>query len=105
MKSENKYFKNIQKIKFEGRDSKNPLAFKWYDENRIVAGKTLKEHLRFATAYWHTFNNTGADPFGPERKHLSGIKAKTQSRERKLKWMLLLSLCPNWEYHIIVFMM
>lgn len=59
------YFKNIEKIKFEGRESDNPLAFKWYDENRSVAGKTLKEHLRFAVAYWHTFNNTGADPFGP----------------------------------------
>ena len=59
------FFKNIDKIKFEGRDSKNPFAFKWYDENRMVAGKSLKEHLRFATAYWHTFNNTGADPFGP----------------------------------------
>ncbi|MCK0160355.1 xylose isomerase [Allomuricauda sp. F6463D] len=65
MKSENKYFKNIQKVEFEDKDSKNPLAFKWYDENRVVAGKSLKEHLRFATAYWHTFNNTGADPFGP----------------------------------------
>ena len=59
------YFKNINKIKYEGRDSKNPMAFKWYDENRKIGGKTLKEHLRFATAYWHTFNNTGADPFGP----------------------------------------
>lgn len=62
---EEKFFKNIDKIAFEGRESKNPLAFKWYDENRMVAGKSLKEHLRFATAYWHTFNNTGSDPFGP----------------------------------------
>ena len=65
MSSENKFFKNIDTIKFEGKDSKNPFAFKYYDENRNIAGKTLKEHLRFATAYWHTFNNTGADPFGP----------------------------------------
>ena len=62
---ESKFFKNIDQIKFEGRESDNPLAFKWYDENKVVAGKTLKEHLRFATAYWHTFNNTGSDPFGP----------------------------------------
>ncbi len=61
----NKYFKNIEKIKFEGRESDNPMAFKYYDENRKVGNKTLKEHLRFATAYWHTFNNTGSDPFGP----------------------------------------
>jgi len=58
------YFKNIDSIKFEGRESTNPLAFKWYDENRIVAGKTLKEHLRFSMAYWHTLCNIGGDPFG-----------------------------------------
>ncbi|MGB8703707.1 MAG: xylose isomerase, partial [Gillisia sp.] len=58
------YFKNIDRIKFEGRESDNPLAFKWYDENREVAGKTLKEHLRFAMAYWHTMVNRGGDPFG-----------------------------------------
>ncbi len=58
------YFKGIDKIKFEGPDSKNPLAFKWYDENKVVAGKTMKEHLRFAVAYWHTFCGDGGDPFG-----------------------------------------
>lgn len=58
------YFKNIDTIRFEGRESDNPLAFKWYDENRVVAGKTLKEHLRFSMAYWHTLCNTGGDPFG-----------------------------------------
>ncbi len=58
------FFKNIDTIKFEGRESDNPLAFKWYDENRVVAGKTLKEHLRFAMAYWHTLCNGGDDPFG-----------------------------------------
>ena len=61
---ESKFFKNVGKIEFEGRESTNPLAYKWYDENKMVAGKTLKEHLRFAMAYWHTLNNTGADPFG-----------------------------------------
>ncbi|GLB51867.1 xylose isomerase [Neptunitalea chrysea] len=58
------FFKNTDKIAFEGIESDNPLAFKWYDENRIVRGKTLKEHLRFAMAYWHTLNNKGGDPFG-----------------------------------------
>ncbi|MEZ4904013.1 MAG: xylose isomerase [Spirosomataceae bacterium] len=62
------YFKGISKIQFEGRDSDNPLAFKWYDENRVVGDKTMKEHLRFAVAYWHTFCGTGADPFGPGTK-------------------------------------
>ncbi len=59
------YFKGISQVKYEGPDSRNPLAFKWYDENKVVAGKTLKEHLRFAVAYWHTFCGTGEDPFGP----------------------------------------
>ena len=63
------YFKGIDKIQYEGMDSKNPLAFKWYDENRVVAGKTMKEHLRFAIAYWHTLCGTGNDPFGPGTKN------------------------------------
>lgn len=65
LKGNKEYFKGINQIKFEGPESKNPLAFKWYDENRVVAGKTMKEHLRFAVAYWHTFCGTGEDPFGP----------------------------------------
>ena len=62
------YFKGIDKIEYEGKESKNPLAFKWYDENRVVGDKTMKEHLRFAVAYWHTFCGTGGDPFGPGTK-------------------------------------
>ncbi|TCN53717.1 xylose isomerase [Flavobacterium circumlabens] len=68
------YFKNIDTIKFEGRESDNPLAFKWYDENRVVAGKTLKEHLRFSMAYWHTLCNTGGDPFGASTETFSWDK-------------------------------
>ncbi|MGV3587067.1 MAG: xylose isomerase [Adhaeribacter sp.] len=59
------YFPGIDQIKFEGRESNNPLAFKYYDENRVVGGKTLKDHFRFSVAYWHTFTGTGGDPFGP----------------------------------------
>jgi xylose isomerase len=58
------YFPKIKKIKYEGPDSKNPLSFKWYDENEIVAGKTMKDHLRFSVVYWHTFRNPLSDPFG-----------------------------------------
>ena len=65
---EKEYFKGIDKINFEGKESNNPLAFKFYDENKVVAGKTMKEHFRFAVAYWHTFCGTGADPFGPGTK-------------------------------------
>lgn len=63
------FFKGIPQIKYEGRDTNNPLAFRWYDENRVVAGKTMKEYLRFACAYWHSFCGSGADPFG-EPTHL-----------------------------------
>jgi xylose isomerase len=62
------YFKGIGKIKYEGKESTNPLAFKFYDENKVVAGKTMKEHLRFAMAYWHTLCGSGADPFGAATK-------------------------------------
>ncbi|NLK87917.1 MAG: xylose isomerase [Clostridiaceae bacterium] len=57
------FFKNIQNIKYEGKGSDNPLAFKFYNADEVVAGKTMKEHLRFAVAYWHTFQATGTDPF------------------------------------------
>lgn len=58
------FFKGIGAISFEGEKSTNPLAYRWYDAERIVAGKTMKEHLRFAVAYWHSFCGNGADPFG-----------------------------------------
>jgi xylose isomerase len=58
-------FPDVPKIRFEGPDSQNPLAFRYYDENEVVEGKTMKELLRFSVAYWHTMRGTGADPFGP----------------------------------------
>jgi len=62
------YFPGIGAIPYEGPDSDNPLAFKWYDPGKVVAGKPLKDHLKFAVAYWHSFCGTGADPFGPGTK-------------------------------------
>jgi len=58
------YFKGISKIQYEGKDSDNPLAFKYYNPDEVVGDKTMKEHLRFAVAYWHTYQARGADPFG-----------------------------------------
>ena len=58
------YFPKIKKIRYEGPDSKNPLAFKWYNEDEVVEGKTMKDHLRFSVVYWHTFRNPLSDPFG-----------------------------------------
>jgi xylose isomerase len=62
------FFPAIGQIRFEGRDSDNPLAFKWYDASRKIAGTTMKEYFKFAVCYWHTFCNTGSDPFGPGTK-------------------------------------
>lgn len=59
------YFKGIDKIKFEGKESDNPLAFKYYNPDQIVAGKSMRDHFKFAVAYWHTFCGQGGDPFGP----------------------------------------
>lgn len=63
------YFKGIGAIPYEGPKSDNPLAFRWYDANRQVAGRSMRDWLRFACAYWHSFNGNGADPFG-EPTHL-----------------------------------
>jgi len=59
------YFKGINKIQFEGKESDNPLAFKYYNPEQIVAGKKMKEWFKFSIAYWHTFCGQGSDPFGP----------------------------------------
>ena len=57
-------FPDVDKIQFDGPDSKNPLAFRYYDETEMVENASMKDHLRFSVAYWHTFRWTGADPFG-----------------------------------------
>jgi xylose isomerase len=77
----NEFFKNIPQIKYEGPESDNPFAFKWYDENKKVAGKKMKEYLRFACAYWHSFVNNGSDPFG-EGTHIFPWNEKSDAVER-----------------------
>jgi xylose isomerase len=77
------FFKGIGKISFEGQSSNNPLAYKWYDENKIVAGKPMKDWLRFAVAYWHSFCGNGSDPFGgPSQIHPWDIKADPIERAK-----------------------
>nr|MDQ2703677.1 xylose isomerase [Pseudomonadota bacterium] len=58
------YFGDIKKVKYEGPESANPLAYRFYDKDEVVAGKRLEDHLRFAVAYWHSFAWPGGDPFG-----------------------------------------
>jgi len=78
---EKEFFKGIGQVKYEGPQTDNPLAFRWYDENRVVAGKTMKDHFRFAGAYWHSFNGNGADPFGGAT-HIFPWDAKSDAVER-----------------------
>jgi xylose isomerase len=75
------FFKGIGQVKYEGTGSDNPFSYHWYDENKVVAGKTMKEHLRFACAYWHSFVGSGADPFG-EATHLFPWNEKADAVER-----------------------
>jgi xylose isomerase len=63
------YFPNIPAIPFEGNDSDNPLAFRWYEEDLQVGDKTMREHFKFAVAWWHSLCGTGGDPFGAPTKN------------------------------------
>lgn len=81
VKGKTEFFKNIPQIKYEGTETDNPLAFRWYDENKVVGGKTMKEFFKFACAYWHSFCNVGGDPFG-EGTHLFPWNEKSDAVER-----------------------
>ena len=77
------YFPGIGQLRYEGPGSDNPLAFKTYDPDRIVAGKRMEDHLRFAVCYWHSFCATGADPFGPgTRQHAWAAQRDNEARAR-----------------------
>ena len=69
------YFKGINKIPFEGSESDNPFAFKYYNPDQIVAGKTMRDHFKFAIAYWHSFCGQGTDPFGAGTQNFPWDKA------------------------------
>ncbi len=98
------YFPGISQIGYEGPGSDNALAFKSYDPDRVVAGKTMEEHLRFAVCYWHNFCATGADPFGPgTQQHPWAVKddAMDRSRDRidaAFEFFTKLNV-PYWCFH------
>jgi len=75
------FFRGIGQVKYEGTGSDNPLAFRWYDADKVVAGKPMKDWLRFACAYWHSFVGNGGDPFG-EPTHIYPWNAKADAVER-----------------------
>ncbi|AIQ65591.1 xylose isomerase [Paenibacillus stellifer] len=78
------YFENVSKISYEGSRSKNPFAYKFYNAEEVVAGKTMEEHLRFAMAYWHTLCAGGSDPFGAETavRGWNGYSAMDKAKAR-----------------------
>lgn len=91
------HFSGISKIQFEGIDSNNPLAFKYYDGERVVAGNKMKDHLRFAASYWHTFTGEGSDPFGQptmERPYngLTGMELSKARVEAAFEFMSKLGI-------------
>ena len=79
------YFKGIGEIKFEGKKSDNPLAFKYYNPVQMVSGKTMREHFKFAIAYWHTFCGQGSDPFGPGTQNFAWDQSSDPVRAAKDK--------------------
>ncbi len=82
---EKQYFDTVGKIAFEGKESDNPFAFKYYDAKKVVAGKTMEEHFRFAIAWWHTLCGTGGDPFGPGTKAFPWLEASDPVQRAKDK--------------------
>ena len=98
------YFPDVDQIKHEGPDSDNPLAFKTYDPEREVAGKTMEEHLRFAVCYWHSFCATGGDPFGPgTRVHpwtVTGDRLANATEKLNAAFEFFTKLnVPHWCFH------
>jgi len=79
------YFKGINKIQFEGKESDNPLAFKYYNPEQIVAGKKMKDWFKFSVAYWHTFCGQGSDPFGPGTQNFAWDQSSDQIQAAKDK--------------------
>ncbi len=82
---EKEYFKGIGKIAYEGSYSKNPLSFKYYDKTKVVAGKTMADHFKYAIAYWHSFCGGGGDPFGGPTRPMPWLTANDAMQRAKDK--------------------
>jgi xylose isomerase len=82
---EKEYFPQVGQIAYEGPESDNPFAFKHYEADRVVAGKPMKAHFRFAAAYWHALTNPGGDPFGPGPRPLPWLSASDPLQQARDK--------------------
>jgi len=85
VRGDREYFKGIGQVRFEGKESDNPLAFKYYDAQRKVGTKSMRDHFRFAIAYWHTFCGTGGDPFGAPTKNFPWLRSNEPIQRAKDK--------------------
>ncbi len=97
-------FSNFSTVKFEGATSSNPLAYQFYDADKVVLGKPLSEHLRFSVAYWHSFAMTGGDPFGGATIHRPWMAAGDAIAQAKVKADAAFELCrvldlPFFAFH------
>ncbi len=79
------YFPSVEKIKFEGKESKNPLAFRYYDAEKVVYGRKMKDWFKFSMAYWHTLCGDSADPFGGPTKEFPWVGATSAIEAAKEK--------------------
>ena len=86
------YFKFTDKVKYEGKDSKNPMAFRYYNKDRVVLGKKMSEHLPFAMAWWHTLGACGVDMFGAGTADKSLTAKRQQWLTQRLRLMQALNL-------------
>ncbi|MEM1213580.1 MAG: xylose isomerase [Planctomycetota bacterium] len=99
------FFPDVKPIAYEGPDSTNPLAFKHYDADAVVAGKTMTEHMRFAACYWHCMRGAGADPFGPGTRIMPWEQDATDEMDAALRTMHAhFEFCqkltvPYWCFH------
>jgi len=83
--NDKEFFPGIERIVYEGPQTVNHLAFKFYDENLVVGNKTMKDHFRFAMAYWHSMCNAGSDPFGPGTRKFSWAISNDPMENAKAK--------------------
>lgn len=99
------FFPGIEKIKFEGKDSKNPMAFRYYDAEKVINGKKMKDWLKFSMAWWHTLCAEGGDQFGSGTKLFPWNGNTDAIQAAKIKWMQVLNSCRKWVLNTIVFTM
>ena len=89
------YFPGLGKIKFEGKNSKNPLAYHYYDAEKVIMGKKMKDWLKFSMAWWHTLCAEGVTSLASGQKNSRGMVTLTRCKLQRIRWMQALSSCRS----------